>query len=80
MEKKKRNKVLFIRRIESGNEIGKGTIVAIGLDDAKNRGIKASEVVIVSNLYDMTDEMITEDPIEYDWNEWIKMQEYNYNR
>lgn len=57
------------------DEIGKGTIVAIGMDDAKARRLKANEVVIVSNPYDMTDETITEDPIEYDWDEWVKMQE-----
>lgn len=55
------------------DEIGKGIIVAIGLEDAKSRGLKASEVVIVTNPYDMTDEKITEDPIEYEWDEWIKI-------
>ena len=55
------------------DEIRKGIIVAIGVENAKRRGLKTSEVVIGSNPYDMTDETITEDPIEYDWDEWIKI-------
>ena len=55
------------------NEIEKGIIVAIGMENAKSRGLKANEIVIISNLYAMTDKTITEDSVEYDWDEWIKI-------
>ena len=56
------------------NVIGKGTIVAIGLKDFLAKGIKRNEVYVISNAYDLTDESISEDPLEYDLEEWLEIQ------
>lgn len=53
---------------------GSGTIVAIGLQDYLARGLKRSEVYVISNAYDLTDESISEDTIEYDLEEWLERQ------
>ena len=44
---------------------GSGTIVAIGLKDCIAKGIKRGEVYVISNAYDLTDESIAEDTLEY---------------
>lgn len=52
---------------------GRGTIFALGLADFHARGLKRDEVVVISNAYDLTDESVSEDTIEYDLEEWLEI-------
>ena len=63
------------RKTFKHNEYGGiGTIVAIGLEDVRARGLKREDVIVISNAYDLTDESISEDPLEYDLEEWLEIQ------